>query len=489
MRRDQIEAYRDQFEFLADCFELVRKRGDAFNIRSEALETERMVRYGQRAGFESERSHLLEIYRDIEAEVQRLEERVLHRKNASDAAGTRFPIDRFMERHGLAPEELQILLVLLYNESTGQSHARFDSGNEILNLLFPNPVSALKASRFLDSGSTLQREGLIRATGDESAANFLRASYEVTEATLQAVLGVRDRERFRADAPAYRASVTTAPDSPLRTFTPRVTLDRVALPPALRERLAEVLWQIEEGEEIFREWGLDAVVEKGRGTVLLFSGPPGTGKTMTAEALAERLGRSLSVVDYSQVESKWIGETEKNIVAVFREAGASGSVLLIDEADAILGARLDGGHYNDRAYNRQVSLLLTELEAFDGVCILTTNREVTLDEALARRISANLHFPLPGPQERLRIWRMLLTERTPRAEDVDLAALSREFPIPGGSIRNAVLAAVRRAARRDGRGARLTQEDLRTAAARERNSFERETRPIGFSEPPERSYS
>jgi AAA+ superfamily predicted ATPase len=492
MRRERAHIYRDQFEYLADCFDIIRKRGDAFNIRNEAQETERMVRYSERTGFESERSHLLEIYRDIEREIEAREDDVRRNKARAEAAGIRFPIDGFMERHALSPEEVQILFVLLYNESVGRTHARFQSGNEILNLLFPNPVSALKAAEHLGTQSHLFQKGLVQAVFDDHSTNFLRASYEVTEKTLHEVLGVRDRESVRQHHGAKEFQ--TGAQNPgaeriYRTIVPRVSLDQVVLSGEMRTRLEEVLWQVERGDLLFKTWGLEQVMEKGRGTILLFCGPPGTGKTMTAEALAERLSRPLFAADYSQLESKWIGDTEKNIVGVFRDARTDDAVLLLDEADSILAARLDGGHYNDRAYNRQVSLLLTELENFDGVCILTTNREVTLDTGLARRISARFDFTIPGVEARTKIWNALVPAAIPLGDDVDFAALAERFPMAGGNIKNVVLGAVRRAARRDGETARVGQDDFECAAAHERESFEAERRAIGFRSAAPSSYS
>ncbi len=479
MRRERTEAYRDQFEYLADCFEVVRKRGDAYNIRTEALESERMASYSERSGYESQRSQLLEIFHGIEAEIERAEGRLVRRKQASEAAGTVFPLDEFAVRHRLEPEEVRILLVLLYNESVGRTHARFTTGNEILNLLFPNPVSALKASRFLGVGATLLDQGLIRSTSDDDGSNFLRAAYEVSEKTLHEVLGVGHRSSLR-DPQQDSRTLSSSLDGPCRAVAPRIHLDQVVLPPRIRRGVEEALWQAEHGPALFHEWGLDEVVEKGKGTIVLFSGPPGTGKTMTAEAMAGHLGRPLLIADYAQLESKWIGETEKNIVSVFRQAAGDNAVLLLDEADAVLAARLDGGHYNDRAYNRQVSILLTELEAFEGMCILTTNRQVTLDDGLARRIAASFEFEIPEAAERLRIWRSLVPERMPLAGDVDLEDLSRRFAMAGGHIKNAVLTAVRKAGVRDGRRARVTQRDLVEAAAAEQDSFRPCPRPIGF---------
>ena len=487
MRRETAEAYRDQFEYLADCFDLIRRRGDSYNIRTEALESERMATYSPRSDFAAESSHLLEIYHGIEEEVRRKESQVARRKRLTEAAGKRFALDDFVARYRLHREETEILLVLLYNESVGRSHARFTSGNEILNLLFPNPVSALKASRFLDVGATLLKEGLVRSISDDNGSNFLRAAYEVTEKTLHEVLGVQDRASIRDSQHASLASSSSV-DEPFRVVAPRVSLDQVVLSRAQRERIEEVLWQAEHGRTLFREWGLDEVVEKGKGTIVLFSGPPGTGKTMTAEAMAAHLGRPLFVADYAQLESKWIGETEKYIVTVFRAAAAEDGVLLLDEADAILAARLDGGYYNDRAYNRQVSILLGEIEAYEGLCILTTNRAVTLDTGLARRIAATFRFTVPGEAERLRIWKALLPERVPLADDVRLEELARRFAMAGGHIKNAVLAAVRKAARRGGVAARVTQQDLLEAAEAEQHSFRPCSRPIGFGESSVASY-
>lgn len=487
MQREQARAYRDQFEYLADCFELIRKRGDAYNIRHEALETERMVRYNERTGVLSERSHLLEIYQGIEEEATRLQARIGERKILSEREGNTFRVDHFARRHRLSDDELQVLLVLLYNESQGRDHSRFTTGHEILNLLFPNPVAALQASSILDQQGILLRAGLVQAMELGESTNFLRSSYEVTERTLQEVLGLGSRNEL-PDA-EYSREMQGNWDRPFQVITPRVSLDQVVLDERQREVIDDVLWQVREGADLMQRWGVDRVLEKGRGTVLLLAGPPGTGKTMTGEALAHELGRPLHVADFAQMESKWIGETEKNIVACFRAAAAEGAVLLLDEADAILASRLDGGHYNDRAYNRQVSILLTELEAFAGLCVLTTNREVTLDEGLARRIAASLTLDIPGPEERKAIWRRLLPEGVPLAADVDLDALAYAFPVAGGHIKNAIVSAVRRAGRRGGKRARVNQSDFIAGARGERERFRRDARPIGFGKlPRDRSY-
>jgi ATPase family associated with various cellular activities (AAA)/Winged helix domain, variant len=482
MRSDIALVYRDQFEYFADCFELIRRRGDAYTIRAEALDAERMVSYTERSGYVSERSHFLEIYRGVMAEAAELAQRIRRRKDETSREGVRLPFDDFVEHYALRPEEEQILLVGLYNEARGYGHARHTGGHEILNLLFPDSVEALKASRFLDGGATLLRRGLMRVSSDhDHLDNFLRAAYEVTEKTLRVVLGVTERPHITEEQPGLQG-IREACETSYRVVAPQVFLENVVLPPDMRRGLEEVLWQAGEGRLLYEKWGLDRVLEKGKGTVVLFAGPPGTGKTMTAEAMAHRLSRPLHIADYAELESKWIGETEKNIVEIFRAAAKANAVLLLDEADAILSSRVDGGLYNDRAYNRQVGILLRELEAFEGICILTTNRMVTLDEGLARRVSATFQFNMPGPTERLRIWESLIPGPMPLADDVDLRVLAHRYPIAGGHIKNAIRTAARRAAIRDGEQVCVRQEDLGEAAAGERRSFRPGARPIGFGE-------
>jgi hypothetical protein len=486
MRRESAPTYIDQFEYLADCFELIRQKSDAYTLRTEAVEIERVARWSDRHGRDNDRGHLLETYYDLQRSIQRREDAIARRRLESEKLGVRFPFDQFVQTHQLCREEADILLVLLYNESTGRGQGRLTSGNDILNILFSSPVEALRASRFLGAASTLVSHGLVRVLAEEEGSNFLRAAYEVSEKTLREILGVRTRPVAGESAGLHADALI---EGPYRIVTPRFALDRVILDAPVRVQLEDILWQVRDGRLFYEEWEMGRLLEKGRGVVVLLSGLPGTGKTMSAEGLAGSLDKKLIVADYSQLESKWIGETEKNIVAVFRAARDADAVLLLDEADAILAGRLDGGHYNDRAYNRQVSLLLQELEQFDGLCILTTNREMSLDEGLARRIGASIHFGVPGPADRERIWRSLVSPRVPLAAGVDFTDLAAAFPLCGGHIKNAVVAALRAAARRGGDAAAVQQSDFVRAAEAERVAFQRKTGPIGFRPRDRYSYS
>jgi SpoVK/Ycf46/Vps4 family AAA+-type ATPase len=179
----------------------------------------------------------------------------------------------------------------------------------------------------------------------------------------------------------------------------------------------------------------------GRGLACLFTGPPGTGKTMGAQVLARAMELDLYRIDLSQVVSKYIGETEKNLTRVFDEARAANVVLFFDEADALFGKRTEVKDAHDRYANVETGFLLQRIEQHDGICILATNLRRNMDEAFLRRLHVVADFPMPGEGERRRIWQRHL----PAARclpDIDLDFLARRFAVSGGEIRNAVVTAV-----------------------------------------------
>ena len=179
----------------------------------------------------------------------------------------------------------------------------------------------------------------------------------------------------------------------------------------------------------------------GSGVTLLFYGPPGTGKTATAEAIAHELGMPLLVADYAKIQNCWVGQTEKNISSTFRKARKHRAVLFWDEADAMFFDRDSAS----RAWEvRDVNVLLQEIERFEGVCILATNRKATLDKALERRITAKIEFPRPDRLLRESIWKRLLPSGMPLAKDVDITELARK-DLSGGEIKNVILNAARAA--------------------------------------------
>ena len=236
------------------------------------------------------------------------------------------------------------------------------------------------------------------------------------------------------------------------SIVPRRTFADVVLQPATRRALDQALVQARRADLIFSEWGLGERHPGGMALAFNFAGPSGTGKTICAEAVAHALGRRLMIVRYAEVESMWMGETSKNVAAVFRLAREQGAVLFFDEADAIAARRSTSlDHSFLRESNAVVSVLLQELETFNGVVIFATNMAVNFDRAFERRIRTHVLFEMPGVEEREAIWRVQMhPTRTPLAPDVNFRALAERYDASGGDIHNAVLKAAMMAASEPG---------------------------------------
>ena len=244
----------------------------------------------------------------------------------------------------------------------------------------------------------------------------------------------------------------------VESVIPRRSFDEVILPPATRRTLDQALAHVTSHDLIFNRWGLGDRHPTGLALAFNFAGPPGTGKTICAEAIAHALGRRLLIVRYAEVESMWMGETPKNVAMLFRMAREENAVLLFDEADAIAArrsSRVDHGAL--REGNAVVNVLLQELEKFDGVVIFATNLAANFDPAFERRIRTHVLFEMPGVDEREQIWRVQMHPRlTPLAADVDFRTLANNYEASGGDIRNAVLKAALAAAGEPGPDATKT---------------------------------
>jgi SpoVK/Ycf46/Vps4 family AAA+-type ATPase len=231
----------------------------------------------------------------------------------------------------------------------------------------------------------------------------------------------------------------------------RRTFQDVILPRRTLDMLNEALTQVHSYSLIFEEWGLGERHPTGTALAFNFAGPPGTGKTICAEAIANHLGKRLLLVRYAELESMWVGEAPKNVAAIFRMAQEEDAVLFFDEADAIAARRsMDVSQGSQRESNITVNVLLQELERFGGVVIFATNLAANFDPAFERRIRTHVLFELPDIAEREQIWQVQLHERTPLAADVNFRELAERYQVSGGDIRNAVLKAALAAASEDG---------------------------------------
>ncbi|HEY5938870.1 MAG TPA: ATP-binding protein, partial [Kofleriaceae bacterium] len=217
--------------------------------------------------------------------------------------------------------------------------------------------------------------------------------------------------------------------------------EHVALPEEMIDSVRELIGRAAQRKTVFDEWGFDGTIASSRGLTALFYGPPGTGKSMVAGLVARELGLELYRIDLSRVVSKWLGETEKHLAEVFDAAEDGQVVLLFDEADSLFARRTEVRTSNDRYANLEVNYLLQRLDSFEGIAILTTNLDGSIDPAFKRRMSMRLHFPFPDEEMRRRLWETHIPAATPTARDFDFAELARRFPLSGGYIRNSVLRA------------------------------------------------
>ncbi|MEU5977667.1 ATP-binding protein [Streptomyces sp. NPDC047315] len=274
---------------------------------------------------------------------------------------------------------------------------------------------------------------------------------------------------------AWRAGLAearTGMDELGRRIEPDASWDDLVLAERQLRILREIVAHVRQRATVYQEWGFEATLRRGLGVTALFAGGSGTGKTLAAEVMARELGLDLFVIDLSQVVSKYIGETEKNLRRVFDAAERGGALLLFDEADALFGKRSEVKDSHDRYANLEVSYLLMRMEAYRGLAVLTTNMKQALDTAFLRRIRFVVDFPFPGEAERAEIWRRVLPARAP-TKGIDPAQLAR-LTVAGGSIRNIALSGAFLAAEE---GGRLQMRHMLEAARTEYLKLDRSLTP------------
>ena len=223
---------------------------------------------------------------------------------------------------------------------------------------------------------------------------------------------------------------------PARHIETQLSRDDLVLHPGTRKQVAEIEIWLRHGETLMHDWGMAPKLRPGYRS--LFYGPPGTGKTMTACLLGKATGRDVYKVDLSLVVSKYIGETEKNLAKVFDQAQHKDWILFFDEADALFGRRSETRDSHDRYANQEVSFLLQRIETFDGIAILASNRRDDLDEAFARRFESIIYFPMPRPEERLRLWQQGFSPQSQLEKSLNLHDIAQEYRLSGGAIMNVI---------------------------------------------------
>lgn len=223
---------------------------------------------------------------------------------------------------------------------------------------------------------------------------------------------------------------------PARKISTTYTWKDLVLPADTLAEIEEIKTWVENKDALMSEWGFDKKFNSGY--KCLFYGPPGTGKSLTAALLGKTINTPVYRIDLSMVVSKYIGETEKNLAAIFDMAMDKNWILFFDEADALFGKRSNISNAHDRFANQEVSYLLMRMEEYNGIAILATNLRSNLDDAFSRRFQSIVHFPLPAAPERLHLWQQGFSKKSILHETVNLEKIAADFPLSGANIMNVI---------------------------------------------------
>lgn len=285
-----------------------------------------------------------------------------------------------------------------------------------------------------EEGHVFQSHAILLVSASQGQSGYWNRVVRVSRDTFsQLTTGKPWRPDFAMDFPAKR--VVTS-----------LTMEDLVLDGRTLEAIREVRVWLDHRDTLLEDWGMGRILKPGYKA--LFVGPPGTGKTLTASLLGKYTGHEVYKIDLSQVVSKYIGETEKNLSQVFNLAENKRWILFFDEADALFGKRGRVSDARDRYANQEVSYLLQRVEDFPGLAILASNFRSNLDDAFLRRFQTVVNFPFPQPPERLRLWKQTLPKAAKLETGVNLLVLAKQYEVSGSGILNVVQFASLRALER-----------------------------------------
>jgi hypothetical protein len=308
----------------------------------------------------------------------------------------------------------------------GQSHrGLLPTGETALTILAGEDLARrIHIQQLLHADALLAKEGLLYIEG-------MREGEPPMSGRLIVPQPIADHLLFGHE-PAPRFG----PEFPAKAVTTAMNWEDAVLPPATRAQIADIGSWLEHQHKVAADSNLARKVKPGYR--VLFYGPPGTGKTLTAALLGKQHQKEVYRIDLSQIVSKYIGETEKNLEAVFRRAERKDWILFFDEADALFGKRTSVQSAHDKYANQEVSYLLQRVEDYAGLLILASNFKNNLDDAFIRRFHAIVHFPPPNAQERHLLWQKSMPASLPADKSVDLHELASHYELTGAGILNAV---------------------------------------------------
>ncbi|MEO0094029.1 MAG: ATP-binding protein, partial [candidate division WOR-3 bacterium] len=294
--------------------------------------------------------------------------------------GVVIPLERICEEYNLSKKERTILVFLFFSQMTD----KVINGFSLIKLVSSNTEEFVENISLLSEKGSLRKNDLVRICDEYLFDNeriFLARNFKITEKAFWAILGLNDlteNDNDKTNRKKLKQSVLTIKE-------PEVAWENLVLPEDVKNKIDEALWQYENGPKVYEKYRLKEKIFYGQTVTMLFYGPPGTGKTATSEAIAKSLGKKIGIANYAQIYNCWVGESEKSLLKVFSEAKDNDCVLLFDEADSLFAQRLNETHSTDRMHNLMTNLLMQAIERFNGVIILTTNREFVMDKAFERR--------------------------------------------------------------------------------------------------------
>ena len=253
------------------------------------------------------------------------------------------------------------------------------------------------------------------------------------------------------------------PDFPAKNISTKMDWDDLVLSDKTRKQIQDIKIWLDHNAYFMNDWGMDRKIKPGYRA--LFYGPSGTGKTLTATLLGKQFEKEVYRIDLSQVVSKFIGETEKNLEKVFNKAENKDWILFFDEADALFGKRSNVQNAHDKYANQEVSYLLQRVEDFAGLIILASNYKSNIDQAFLRRFNTIINFPMPDAEKRLELWRKSIPPKASLSENIDLTTIANRFELSGSSISGVIHYASLQTISRD--SAVILKDDLMEGIKRE----------------------
>jgi len=442
------QSYTDNKEFLSDWFQYIQNLGEC--------------RYHDFLN----NTHVSDLDERVANDFLKTiewRERILSRTKATTEI---FPLQDVVDEYQLDEKEMTILVYLVKEDMAGNN----SDSDDVLHLISRNQHDRYQNREYISNESKLVKKGLIEISENSffrSKGTDLRI---VPDVVRQIILKspISDEDKL---------TQILKGDDLFTILTPKQTFNELILPKDMKKTIYFALGQYEDNVDlILNDWGLydtsmDVIGKVERkmepGLLMLFSGPPGTGKTFAAGAIAKALGKNLLVTDVSKVQSMWVGESEKNVRRIFTlfervvRRTENPPVLLLNEADQFLSSRLMNTSSSiDVMYNSMQNLFLEAFEKLRGVLIATTNMKDNLDIAFSRRFHLKLDFPMPEINERSALWKLHLPKSIPGSDKININLLSKQYQLSGGQIAIIVKNAATEAAARKGKNKILRLDDL-----------------------------